>query len=472
MTPKLALKQSGSNQTQTPTQTVADAIRLHREKEAVSFHTPGHKGRGPNFYSNDLTELPGLDELANSQGILAACQTLAATTFGAARSFLSVNGASAAVLAAIIACASLGKKIALPRNCHRSAINGLVLSGMEPLWYETGWDADWQLWGQTDVKTIETLLQQHKDLTALMIVSPTYSGHVSDIESIAKLCHRHNVVLIVDEAHGSHFMPSSDCGLPLNAVTTGADIAIASLHKTLGALTQCGLLHVGASFESKSALLQGALNLVQSSSPSYLLIASIEEAITQSKSVAQMIALAKAVRQTIAGSTDLELLQADNLDPAHIVVRSKTMDAQSLYERFCVAGIYPEAIVGNAVLLLIGIGSTAQDAETLKAALPTLTEGHADRATRHQQIRPIAHQRQEMSPRQAALAASELVPAERAVGRLAADCFAPCPPGLPVLVPGQRITKEALSLCLTPHMRVVIESTDGGGNATSTKGEE
>ncbi len=253
-------------------------------------------------------------------------------------------------------------------------------------------------------------------------------------------------------------------------LAAGADLVVHSLHKTLGALTQTAILHIGTGAQIETGAVRSALNLLLTSSPSYLLLTSIDETIRQ------MEADGSLSLQTKISELNLQLLKllapargvetyvsAGGSDPAHIVLRIKGLPAKDLFLQLCQKGIYPEAVLGSGVLLLLGQGSTACDIEFLAAVLEQL-ESPVARTYWPTILPPPPAAPQILTPRQAAFEPSEMLPVAAAIGRIAADCFAPCPPGTPVLVPGQAIPPEILSFSCPPALRVVIESPIQGEN--------
>lgn len=440
---------------------LANAIEQHCVKEKVSFHTPGHKGGthfrcGQNLWAMDVTELPGLDELAYASGVLARVQERAAQAFGARASFISTNGASAALMAAIVACANRGTHILLPRNVHRSAVNALVFTGLEPIWYKPEFDAEWNIWGEVQERQFGELLAKHsRTLAGAVVVSPTYSGAVSDIGTLSRLAHEQNVPLIVDEAHGAHAP---------HAVAQGADLVVHSLHKTLSAMTQTGLLHVCADSLICVDDVRPALNMLQSSSPNYILMASVESAINEfiaDSRVPGAVEIAQEARQQLA-SNGILIYTSTRHDTFHLLLRLPGITADELCARLAEHGVYAESVLGNGVLLLFGCGSTRADVQILWNAL---SEIQAAGGTNSDFAMSLAsadmYGEQVISPKFAYFGRTEMVTRADAVGRIAAECVAPCPPGNPVVVPGQRVTELALEFCKLPVLRVLVESSKG-----------
>jgi arginine decarboxylase len=440
--------------------TLAEAIEQHCVNEKASFHTPGHKGGthfkcGQNLWAMDVTELPGLDELAYATGVLARVQARAAQAWGARASFISTNGATGALMAAIIACASRGTKILLPRNVHRSAVNALVLTGLEPVWYEPEFDKEWNVFGAVDCASFAQAVEKNAgDLAGALVVSPTYAGAVSELSALKTACRRYSIPLIADEAHGAHAP---------HAVAAGADLVVHSLHKTLSAMTQTGLLHVSHDSLVEVEAARLALNMVQSSSPNYVLMASVESAVNEfadGKRVAHVVQLAQNAREQLS-SQSIPIYSASKQDALHLLLRADGITADELAERLAEHGVFPEAVLGNGVLLLLGCGSTSNDLSLLKEAISTIVDRIGTKREALWSASPVTYGEQVLSPKVAYFGRTEVIERTDAVGRIAAECVATCPPGNPVVVPGQRISATALECCKLPVLRVVVESHKG-----------
>ena len=445
---------------------LVEAIQHHCNLEKASFHTPGHKGR---WYEErlaceefglakyDVTELPGLDDFTSPQGPIQHLSERVAQLWGASGSFLSVNGASAAIVAAIMACAVSGKRVLLPRSCHRSAVHALVLSGMDPVWYDACWDDEWQVWSGIEAGSFARLLDEHGDRLACALVnSVDYSGSLTNISDLAARCRKANIPIIVDEAHGAHCLTGS-------ALSQGADFVVHSLHKTLGALTQTGVLHVGSNCKIQSDKVKAALNLIHSSSPSYLLLSSVEQAIHNFKSLAQQIArtefMANELRHWLSRQGACVFQGRHGVDSFHLLFKFPEISGQELASALIAKGVYPETVLGQGVLLLLGLGNNDGDVTGLQEAIDQIKAGSLMNPSRPQAHFTPRFGDQLLNPRQAWSTSSETIEITKASGRIASDCVAPCPPGTPVLCPGQRILDDITTL-LPEHrwLRVVAES--------------
>ena len=222
-------------------------LERYGQSDFYPFHMPGHKrnlassaGKFP--FERDITEISGFDNLHHAEGILLEAQENAAQLYGTRRCFFSVNGSTAALLSAISACVSKGGSILVARNCHKAVYHALYLRELQPVYIYPHEDSRLGINGGISPSRVERYLEEHPEVEAVLITSPTYDGIVSNVEKIAEIAHRHEVPLIVDEAHGAHFRFSEY--FPVSAADLGADIVIQSFHKTLPSMTQTAVLHV------------------------------------------------------------------------------------------------------------------------------------------------------------------------------------------------------------------------------------
>ena len=252
----------------------------NREEGSYPFHMPGHKRRTSKLpkelpYGFDITEIDGFDDLHHAEGILRSYMEHAADVFGCDRLWYLVNGSTAGNLAAISAVAEYGDTIIVARNCHKSVYNAIFLRGLKPVWIYPDEVEEFGIHGAMRPYEVETALMEHPDAKAVFLTSPTYEGIVSNVEKIAAICHKKNVPLLIDEAHGAHF--GFHPAFPDSAIHLGADLVINSVHKTLPSLTQTAILKYkahGGLIDLKQV--ERYLSIYQSSSPSYILMASID----------------------------------------------------------------------------------------------------------------------------------------------------------------------------------------------------
>ncbi len=408
----------------------------------------------------DVTELDGLDDLSYPQSSLKNLEERIARLYKVKSSIISVSGGSGGLLAAILAVARRGTEFLVPRNAHRAVVNALVLSGLKPRWYEPIWNEEFGFWGAVEPSVLEEALAGSNSVAGVLVVSPTYVGEISEIEKLKDIAHRHGAPLIVDEAQGAHFM-SSGTVLPVSACVSGADLVIHSFHKTLNAMTQTGVVHVVSDQYVAVEDVRNAMRLIATSSPSYVLLASIEQTVIWNESEEgrdKLIAVAQLATKLREASRDKLMVYSPEsaIDPFHVLVGSPSLSGAELDEFLRERGVFCEAVLGAGCLLLLGAGTEAGDIDTLISVLAELPELNDNRVmiskTRPQPLEQI------MSPREAFFAPSELVAAADAVGRIASETFAPCPPGMPICVPGARVGADVGGLVQKRYLRVLLES--------------
>ena len=259
-------------------QSLYEKLYHYKEEDIYPFHMPGHK-RNPAFsggflpVEEDITEITDFDDLHRPEGLIRQAQERAAGLYGSEETFFSVNGSTAAILAAVSAAVSPGGKILAARNCHKSFYNAVYLRNLDPVYVFPKTDRKTGISCSISPSDVEELLDNNADIGAVFITSPTYDGVVSDVRSIADAAHRHHVPLIVDEAHGAHLHFSGF--FPASAVQEGADLVIHSIHKTLPSLTQTAVLHRCSDMVSREKI-KRFMSVYQTSSPSYPLMASLD----------------------------------------------------------------------------------------------------------------------------------------------------------------------------------------------------
>jgi len=432
------------------------------------FHTPGHqRGRGAPtslrewwgevVFTADLAELPGLDNLGQPAGVLREAQARVAQIFGAEHTWFLVNGATAGVLASLIAVHRENGYIILPRYVHQSVIHGLILTGAKPIFITPEWDAQQQVWGGIDPKKLTAVLasQNHSSINALVLNSPTYKGVCGAVAECIAIAHQYNIPVIVDEAHGAHFPFHPQ--LPDSALTLGADVVIHSTHKVLTSLTQSALLHQQGNRIAPERMSQ-CLCLVQSSSPSYLLLASLvataEQMAEQGKTLfdhlfMQLTWFMPAIDQ-IPGCNRLKInpnrVGFTAQDPTRLVIQTTDLGItgfaldELLHKEHHITAEFPD--YGDLTFIL-SPSHTAADLQSVIAALQAIS---AD--CPRQPLAPLPPlpplTAGVLSPREAFFAPQRVLPWHAAVGQISAVTVSPYPPGIPVLLPGEWITSEVV----------------------------
>jgi arginine decarboxylase len=428
------------------------------QENHAPFYTPGHKrgmgisqklvdAFGQKVFAADLAELTELDNLFAPEGVIAKAQQLAAEAFGAARTWFLVNGSTCGIEAAILATCGTGDKIILPRNIHSSAIAGLILSGAMPIFVNPEYDPILDIAHSITPETVAAALQKHPDAKAVLMVYPTYYGVCGDVKAIANITHSYNIPLLVDEAHGAHFAFHPE--FPMPALTAGADICVQSIHKTLGAMTQASMLHLQGNRVNCDRITK-ALQLLQSTSPSYILMASLDAARSQvslhgKELLSQTLNLADKACKSISEIPGLSILDVSELGLTGF-------QADEILETEF--GIRSEFASPQHVTFIISLGNTSSDIENLVQGLIKLAQRYEDNYLfpKHQEEKcvnifdnnfNIANE-SAMSPREAFFAATETLEFDKSCDRICAEIICPYPPGIPVLMPGEIITEDAI----------------------------
>ncbi|MGG4109056.1 aminotransferase class I/II-fold pyridoxal phosphate-dependent enzyme [Paenibacillus lautus] len=385
---------------------LAEAIMLYRERGASSFHVPGHKngrayaGEGKTTemlreaMRIDVTEITGTDDLFHPEGVIQEAQELAADCFGAEESFFLVGGSTAGNLALVLTvCREPGDIVIVQRNVHKSVLNGLMLAGARAVFLQPELDKQSGLAVAPSAATLAAALEAYPEARGAIITMPNYYGMGSDLKPLAKACHEFGIPLLVDEAHGAHYGQHPQ--LPMNALSCGADGVVQSTHKMLAAMTMGAMLHVQGGLLDRS-LLRQRLAMVQSSSPSYPLMASLDLARrllhTQgADAFTAGLAAVKAFRRGLAKLPRFGLLQPPQprghaagtaaaaytrQDPFKAVIydRTRSLSGYALQRELEARGCVPEMSDELHVVLLFTLGSTREDANHVLWALVHIVE--------------------------------------------------------------------------------------------------
>ncbi|HHV94015.1 MAG TPA: arginine decarboxylase [Firmicutes bacterium] len=460
-----------------------EGLRQYSRDKIIPFHTPGHK-QGRSLDSELLLALgkfPFLldisDEIASpahgndSQKVLQEAETLAADAFGAKRTFFLHNGTTAGIHAMLLAArqwagrklsvAELGTEdeieIVLPRSVHRSVLGGLVLAGLVPRFIPDSWDTEWSIPLPPPAQAWQAAAANSQFLAACFDTYPNYYGIAGHLQEVAGLAAGGDKLLLVDEAHGAHFRfhPS----LPPTALSLGADASAQSAHKVLGVLTQASMLHVNN--EELALLMPQVLGVLQSTSPSFLLYASLDAGRRQmvqagDKLWQRALELASTARERINRIPGLQCLGEEVLnrpevgfwDPTKLLIRVDGLGLSGSQAEVLLRekGIQVELAGLNHVLAMITIGDGPEEVEALIKALEELAGEHSSCSRRSPVRLPQLPRPGEMllSPRRAVLSPRRQIRLADAAGEVAAEAVLPYPPGIPVLVPGEKITPETV----------------------------
>lgn len=450
------------------------AAMLQYKKERVyPFHTPGHKGGrgmepllagelGAGAVQMDVSLMAELDDIHCPTGCIGAAQDLAAQLYGSDRCFFAVNGTTQAIHAMLLTAVKPGGKVLVPRNAHRSVAGGLLLGDLEPVYITPQFDAAFGINTQVTAAQVEAALEQQPAIKAVFLTSPNYYGQAADIKAIAAVAHVHGAVLLVDEAHGPHLGFSSL--LPPSALACGADACAQSTHKIVGAMTQCSMLQVrGERLDLERAA--DVMSLLTTTSPNYLLLASLDAARFQLASCGrqmseQAVAAADRLRLLLQSFDGLRLLNEDCVGSNGIAAFDRTKVTVSVADwgytgvevADCLrqAGVAVELTDAANVLFLVTYGDGGDDYD---AVLAVIKQVFTKLGQNKKTPQTLAASPQLPAPQQALLlrqafdSAKVSVPLQNAAGRICAEQVSFYPPGIPVLLPGELVTEEIIAYC-------------------------
>lgn len=446
--------------------------RLYKELENYShedyypFHMPGHKRNensvdGDFPFDRDITEITGFDNLHHAKGILKKAQEDGAKLYGSLECFFSINGSTAALLAAVSACVKRGGKLLMARNCHKAVYHGVYLRDLKPVYIYPQIESELEINGGIAPCRVKRILEEQPDIEAILITSPTYDGVVSDVAGIAKIAKEYNIPLIVDEAHGAHFCFSNY--FPVSALKLGADIVVQSLHKTLPSMTQTAVLHRCSDRVSGDDI-RRFMGIYQSSSPSYVLMASIDACLDKIardgdtmfrnftgnlKNARERLEKCRFIRLGTAGmigkagifdfdrSKLLFFTKGTSLTghELHSILREEFHLEMEMESEYYVTGITSVGDTEEGFSRLCDAIEEIDRRESLKKIDERKTEIFLDSS-------PYMKMKQMMEIAAAMESPLRKCLLEESIGKISAEFVYLYPPGIPILVPGEQITGQ------------------------------
>ena len=462
---------------------IYEAVKKLIDEETIPFDVPGHKrGRGNPYLQEflgkkaleyDINSSKTVDNAMHPTGVIREAEKLMADCFSADDAFLMVNGTTSAVQAMIMVACKEGDKIILPRNVHKSAINALILSGAVPVYINPGVNNDLGISLGMSIDDVRKTIEENPDAKAILIINPTYYGICSNIEEIAKVAHDYGMLVLVDEAHGTHFYFSEEP--PYGGMQLGADMCALSLHKTGGSLTQSSALLVNKT-RVNPQYVRNIINITQTTSSSYLLLGSLDLARMQlalkgKKLIRNAIELANYGREEIRKLGDYKVFCKDLINQdsvAYYDVTKLSVNVTNLgltgfeignilRDEYKILIEYPDA---NNFMCIVSLGDTKENIDKLVYALKEIKEKYAlekrDIATA-EFITPIVS----VSPREAFYARKMPVLFTESEGLVSGEFIMCYPPGIPVVAPGEIISKEAIEYILYSKIKgSVITGTE------------
>ncbi len=472
------MEERNKERTTSEEQGIYEALSAYVKSDYYPYHMPGHKrspqaGAMADFYGIDITEIDGFDNLHHAEGLIQDAQARANQFYGAEETFYLINGSTVGILAVMMAVAQSGEELLVARNCHKAVYHGAILQGLKLHYYYPEVIREYDIYDGVEASGIELLLEKYPACKAVIITSPTYEGILSDVAGIARVVHEKGKILIVDEAHGAHLKLTEK--EPVDAIAAGADLVIHSLHKTLPAMTQTALLHVQGERVDRYHL-RKYLAMLQTSSPSYVLMASMDSCMRfveeQGAVLAErMRAQYEIFRREVEGCKHIRVGNIEELTGKSYALRSwdwgklvlsvkgTGISGQQLYEWLRETyHLQLEMAAGSYALAMMTIMDREEGWKRLAAALRQMDamigKGTLDKAISITQFRQKDSEKEWekpvrpkacLIPEEAFQAAKERVLLTEAEGRIAADFVNLYPPGIPLLVPGEQILKELVT---------------------------
>lgn len=444
---------------------IYEALERFRKQRVVPFDVPGHKrGRGnpelvellgQRCIDIDVNSMKPLDNLCHPVSVIREAAELAADAFGAAGAFLMVGGTTSAVQAMVLSACKRGDKIILPRNVHKSAINALVLCGAIPVYIDPKVDKKLGIPLGMELADVKAAMDENPDAKAILVNNPTYYGICSDVKGLVKLAHEHGMLALVDEAHGTHFYFGDS--MPCSAMKAGADMASVSMHKSGGSLTQSSLLLIGPNMNA--GYVSKIINLSQTTSASYLLMSSLDisrrnlalRGEESFEKVARMAQYARDEINAIGGyyAYGKELINGGSVydfDVTKLAVLTQSIGLAGIEVYDLLRDEYDIQMefgdISN-ILAYISIGDHIQDIERLVGALADIYRLYA-KPGKEMFTAEYISPKVAASPQEAFYADKELLPIRETAGRVCSEFVMCYPPGIPILAPGEIITKEII----------------------------
>lgn len=443
-----------------------DVLLARAKRKVTSFHTPGHKNgqgidkklasfTGRNLFSLDVTVFPEVDSLHDPTGPIRKAQALFAKAYGVEHSFFLVNGSSVGNMAMIMSACRPGDSIIISRNAHKSTLGGIILSGVWPIWIQPTIDQNLDIIFDATPEQVEKTLKQFPEAKAVFVTSPTYNGVSANLKKIADICHAKGKVLLIDEAHGPHL--HFNAKLPYSGIEAGADLVVQSTHKIMSAMSQGSVLHYNTKNIDMNRL-RKILSMLQTTSPNYMTLATMDLARKQMVQDGEKI-LDKLIQNCERARTEINHLKNFTcLTRNEISGRGFDLDLTKLTINVTKTG-YPGQTISEILakdyniqvdaadlfnlIAITGVGTTKKDLDKLVQAL-TEIDSMKQGAAQNWVLRiPSLSTELVMNPRDVFLLyRSKRVPLRKAIGHISAQTLTPYPPGIPVLIPGERVTSE------------------------------
>ncbi len=442
-----------------------EGIKKFRDEVDISFHMPGHKNKpnildeiGNNLYRYDITETIGTDNLHFPTGMIKNTLEDIGESYGSQKSYIVVNGTSCCVISSIMACTSPGDFILVQRDCHKSVYNSVILGGLKVEYLYPEFNKEYGLNFSVSLEKLEQMLINYPKIKMVVLTYPTFYGVCFDIKKAADIVHKYGKILMIDEAHGSHLNFCSK--LPLAAERSGADIVVQSTHKTLPALTQSSVLHV-CSDRVNLEKLERMMRMLQTTSPSYILMASVQNAVEYMDKFGEE-RLTKNIEMFRKKTSELRELGVNVLtddflkehgcfafDETRAVVSMNEVGITGKELETILREKYKIQMEMSDMMYSVGYITAADDPEDIEKLFDSVKEIYLEAKSKglsHSKvvIEEFPQLTQEISMKNAFYSDNELVLAEESIGRISSDFIIPYPPGIPLICPGEIIKKETI----------------------------
>ncbi len=439
---------------------IIKSIKRLQKSEKTFFTTPGHsfgkyipenikKFLGEKTFNADFSEVDGLDILSIPKGCILEAEQKASEIYKTKSTFYLVNGSTSGILALMLATLKENDKVMVARNCHICVYNGLILTGAKPVWFMGKFDEKFGLFKGITLKDVEKVYC--KGIKAIIITSPTYAGICSEIKEIAEFCKEKNIIFIVDEAHGA-LLPFSN-KLPKSSIELGADGCVQSLHKNTPALNGSALLHLSKNSKISTEKVQIALNTINTTSPSFLLLASIEADINylNSKSGKKKIDnLIKNIGEFKKSCKNAEFINSKNNDITKLVFKIEGTSGLELAEILNKNNIEEEFCTTKSAICITNPSTSKNDLNKLKKVLNSINSKEENKWEINRFVIP----KQIFTPKEARQKEYEYIKKSDALGRISAEVIIPYPPGIPILVEGELITDSHIKQIENENIKV------------------
>lgn len=448
------------------------AIKNYIESNPVPFDVPGHKmGRvgndlsdylGIKLFQADVNAPIGIDNLYKGTGVIYEAEALMADAYNADKAIFLINGTTSGIMMMIMGCVYSGEKLILPRNVHKSAINGLIVSGAIPVFVEPDYDNELGIANGTSVDNYVEAMDENPDAVAIFVINPTYFGVCTDLERVVKEAHKRNMIVMVDEAHGGHFCFHDE--LPKSAMEANADISALSIHKTCGSLTQSSALLIKNGRVDYNRI-RKAYTMFGSTSPSHILLASLDAsrkkmALEGKKILTNCIKLCDYARKKLNSISGISVLDSSYcgkeksgryaFDCTRLVIRVDGLEKSGfqVYKEIRKNyNIQLELAETYLVLAILTIGSTKEDVDRLISAFIDMSKKSYQKGQRHR-LPNLKYDYADIAilPREAYFSDFKVVPIAQAEGKISCESVMIYPPGIPMLIPGEKITKNIIDI--------------------------